>query len=470
MEFQNDVIFVSRRFTSPRRAAWSAIFFFQLALLVFASWQYYFQIMRVQPILENLPVAVQASMTSELRFERLESDISHVNKAALDGLAVCEISAKPLDCDAIQSDPDVSASQRNTVTQIAQVLDSFNSSLTVIWKSATDKYFGTEELQLLVDNLNIISDTLLKLKPIALTCSFTNKLYCEMEKASASILANVDGMRDEMYSFTSHDIVVMLSQRANVAWYLKWGYIPASMSCFFYTLFWSSGFAMCGTPIGNLTIMISGLFWLMSFSVSLTLVISWLIILRFSDEYKLKSFAGSPTVVQLLAHIETDFNEFYNAVIPELFQGLTNAYNACVVFHFMCHMHFWYAVFVQLCKPYEDLTWTGNDNDNENDQGHHRKSAHGRKSHAPRKTQMRMTRKTRRTQKVNAQRKTGVEENESNVVDRIGLTTYGQWECRPCKEILQRLQDLIDRNRERRKSGESQDEDDPEERDGLTKQ
>jgi len=168
----------------------------------------------------------------------------------------------------------------------------------------------------------------------------TNELFCSIHSAADDILNGMAEVRegvDEIINNPAIDqyeeIAGKISTGINLLPYLFW------VSVLFYLCFFMSSRPSCkGGKLACCSCTFHGIFFFLSFLISLVFVAIGIAIVVLAQEITLDDpFQGQPTIDQVISHIKEEFPDFYNIVLRDLIDGMKKTFDAYVVF-FAAHI------------------------------------------------------------------------------------------------------------------------------------
>mmetsp|Transcript_9998 Transcript_9998/g.20689 ORF Transcript_9998/g.20689 Transcript_9998/m.20689 type:complete len:351 (+) Transcript_9998:56-1108(+) len=287
--------------------------------------------------LETFPADLESGINDVLGFGTLDVKVASVKTHAETALGMCN--ALPAACPNPNAAP---GSTSDTTTELAAIVEVFDTALATIDKVAHDRYLGVGDFAALAHDLEIMRSNLTELQnqPQPIQCAATNELYCSMHSAADDILNGMAVVREGVDEIVNNDainqyeeIAGKISTGINLLPYLFW------ISALFYLCFLMSSRPSCkGGRLACCSCTFHGLFFTLSFLISLVFVAVGIAIVILAAEIKLPDpFQGEPTIDQVITHIETEFPEFYNVVLRDLIDGMKKTFNA-YVFFFAAHV------------------------------------------------------------------------------------------------------------------------------------
>jgi len=297
--------------------------------------------------LKDFPASLHEGFYQELGFAGLRSDSERVQNASAAALAAC--GASVAQCPS----PPGAGTQANTSAERAEIQGAFSSSLSTIFRVATDPYLGTEGLNSTAEHLRSISEQLDSLATAE--CDVTNVAYCEIHEAADSL---VDGSQQALAAIDELiDSEQVQRFEDDLALLYVLPYLPL-VSLLFFSCFWRKDAAWCccgGSAVGCLAWALHVAFWLASLIVNLVIVVeAWA--LKFSQDGITMGapFNGNPTLSELLSHVERTYPDFWAIVVVPLENPLSKLYVSSFVLLVACLLLGVYGLCLPVCRPYTD--------------------------------------------------------------------------------------------------------------------
>lgn len=246
-------------------------------------------------------------------------------------------------------------SPTNTAKAKSTIERVFATTLNIVERVTTDKYFGTKDLQSTADNLVDIQKQLEKVKPL-MDCSTAVPLFCEMYSSSDSIVNGMAEVNKAIDTFKKSDLIKQWDDNKGfltVLHALPYFMVIALVSI---TFFWyKRGVCCCcegGTYMGCCFLPFY-VFWLVSFIIY-AIVLGVGTALRYaSNSIEVPVLKGKPKLDEAIDHMQTKFPEFWKVVFADLEDGLSQLWDAAVVFTLIALCIFVYSNALCCCRPYK---------------------------------------------------------------------------------------------------------------------
>jgi len=300
--------------------------------------------------IKDFPASLQEGFYQELGFDGLTSDSEMVKNASGAALATCGVTVAQC------PSPPSAGTQADTSAERLEILGAFNSSLSKIEKVATDPYLGTDDLSSTAEHLRRISEQLDSLD--TMECDVTNVAYCEIYEAADGLVDGAQATLDAIDDMINSEPVQRFEDHTDrLALLYVFPYLLL-VSLLFFSCFWKKDAAWCccgGSVVGCLAWTLHLAFWLASLIVNLVIVVvAWGFKLE-QDAITIGApFKGSPTLAELLIHIETTYPNFWATVVVPLEDPLNKLYVSSFVLLAACILLGFYGLCLLVCRPYTD--------------------------------------------------------------------------------------------------------------------
>jgi len=305
------------------------------------------------PYLKDLPSNIVKGFDETFKFAYLEQDSMRVESAAVGALWKCGVVAN-VTCPLSNYSGISSQSSSNTSAEQALIKASFKTSLDIVSKVASDKYFGVEDLNSTAVSLNKIVDDMNKLND-TMTCRVSTPLFCNIYTSAGGIVAGMSTVNKAIDSFKTSDIVEKWDDYHKFLILLHGLPYIMVVSLLFFTCFWMKGGVCCcckGGTIASLALIPFALFWLLSFVLYAIVGVTGLVVKYYMDKIDVPALKGTPNLKQAINHIETMYPEFWNLVFANLANGLDLLLKASFFFVVACLIIALYSCCECLCCPY----------------------------------------------------------------------------------------------------------------------
>jgi len=284
----------------------------------------------IEPLVK-LPDNLAAGINDVLHFRTLKADGVAVANQAQAALTKCGMTV------VLCSNPPQTQQTSNNKAEITAIATTFQGTLATVEKVANDKYLGIGEFKKAGKDLKALHKTMDDAKKIQqpTQCTISNPLYCAIhtsavaiQNAAVEVNKGVDKIVNSKEVKEFKDRAKNVKSGLNVLPYIFW------LSVVFYVCFFFTKRPSCkggGAPCCACTW--HTIFFVISIILCIVFVVIGLVVMRVSKDVTLKDpFQGSPTIVQLVDHIEVTFPRFYDKVFKDLIGGLKKTWDAWVVF------------------------------------------------------------------------------------------------------------------------------------------
>jgi len=332
---------------------WTSCFFFVWTLVVPGAVLTHLSLMDLLPYLKDLPSNIVKGFDESFKFAYLEQDSLRVESAAVDALWKCGVVAN-VTCPTRNYSSVSTQISSNTSAEQALITASFKTSLNVVTKVASDKYFGIEDLNSTANSLNRIVDDMSKLND-TMTCIKSTPLFCNIYTSADGIVAGMSTVNKAINSFKTSDIVEKWDDYHKFLILLHGLPYIMVVALLFFTCFWMKGGVCCcckGGTIASLALIPFTLFWLLSFVIYAIVCVTGVAVKYYMDKIDVPVLKGQPNLKQAINHIETVYPEFWNLVFANLANGLDLLLKASFFFVVACLIIALYSCCECLCCPY----------------------------------------------------------------------------------------------------------------------
>jgi len=221
--------------------------------------------------LETLPADLETGINEVLGFGTLDVKVASVKTHAETALGMCNVLAA-----ACPNPTAVPGSTSDTTADLAAIVEVFDTALATIDKVAHDEYLGVGDFAALAHDLEIMRSNITELQNQTqpMQCAATNELYCSMHSAADDILNGMATVREGVEEITNNEAITKYEEFAgkistgiNILPYLFW------ISVLFYLCFFMSSRPSCkGGKLACCSCTFHGLFFTLSFLISLIFV------------------------------------------------------------------------------------------------------------------------------------------------------------------------------------------------------
>jgi TM2 domain-containing membrane protein YozV len=317
----------------------------------------------------GLPTNLRDGFYKEFKFDRLGPDSQEVRDDSTAAVASCGANVA-LDCGSITSDITAYCQANQQRLQQCQmsvdnsdkmnaIIRVFDTSLGIIKKVSSDKYFGIDDLASTANDLTELQGKLDELRELGNNeCAGQLPLYCGMYELGLGLAEGTSGVNSAIDKLIDSDEVRRFEDEAEKLVYLHALPYALLVSLFFFVVFWYKDAACLGcggTVIGALACCCHLIFWLVFFIVSIIFVAIGVGIMYLADNAELTGagLKGDPTLGELLDHVQTTYPTFWDIVFEPLEYPMLLFWRAFVVFLFFCIVIFFYGCCVCTCRPYK---------------------------------------------------------------------------------------------------------------------
>jgi len=277
------------------------------------------------PVLKDLPNDVIDGFYSVLKFDSLTDDSATVKSAADSALDLCGIDAGE-DCDGSSFSGTFSGNASacngtcDTSSQLETIQAAFDNSLTTIQDVANDEYFGTDDMAAAASQLNEISDAYESVVTNA-SCYIQGGQYCIIYDQADALTAEVDTVLAQIDDWTEGDVINLYDEYGdvwNVIHVLPYFLVIAML---FFTCFWAkdaSGPCCHGSACGGFLFCQYASWCFLFFCITgviSAIGLSWTYYAK--EEITVDELNGSPTLKDLVSHVEENYPEFWNTVLGD---------------------------------------------------------------------------------------------------------------------------------------------------------
>jgi hypothetical protein len=335
------------------KAIWTTCYGITWVLLIAGTVAYHRAVASLIEPVKNLPANLQKGFDQELGFDNLQSDSTQVKTSSEAALVACGTTSALCLANNLP-DPLTNTNMANTTTQRLQIKAAFDSSLSIVEKVANDIYLGIDDLRPTAESLRDISAQLDNLTTDR--CAVTNEAYCEIFKASEQLVSGADEAKKSTEEFSDSDVVKTFEDNSDKLVLMHALPYVLLVSMLFFLCFWQKDAACCccgGSVVGCVGLVLHLILWLTFFVISLVIVsVAW--IFKFGqDRIEVGSpIKGTPTLEELLDHIQTNYAGFWETVVVPLEEPLDQFYTAAFIFVVFCVVISLYGLCVCLCRPY----------------------------------------------------------------------------------------------------------------------
>jgi len=298
------------------------------------------------PALKELPDNILVGFDETFKFKYLKSGIQNLQDKSSDALAKCNESPNAGCSYQIPNTPGPDVSVK---TERDAILDVFDSTLNIIEKVASDKYFGVDSFKTLADNLKKIKTEIEDNAEDEMPCAAIEPTFCEIYNAADTISGSFTMVDDAIDSFKSNQVVDSWEEYADyliglhaLPWLLVIGKL-------FFLIFWYKAGKCC--PWG-LCLLPFILLWLTSFVIYAVILGAGVVIMYGADRVPMPMLNGEPSLNLVIEHFKEAFAPFWDVVFEPMVVGLTSLFNASCFFVPVMVVIALYALFMCCCCPY----------------------------------------------------------------------------------------------------------------------
>jgi len=324
---------------------------------------YHIAVAKVAPPLKDLPTNLRDGFYITFKFDTIGPDSDEIKAQSATALGKCDVVTSSCPN---PGNPNPLSKTSSTGTEKARILAIFESTLGVVRKVCNDKYFGTEDLAKVGDDLNDVMGNISSISAAGMPCIGSNPLYCNIWGRADSIKNAVGDVTKEIDKFIDSDLVKEYQKEGDKLVGLHaLPYILVISALFFFGFWWRGGQCWCwpcctgGSKLGCIYIFPHIIFWLVFFIINSIIVGAGIFLKFFSEEVKVDFLKGKPNLKEFLDHVKTTYPEFWNKVFADMEEGLDFMWHAALVFHFFCIIIVSYGCCMCCCRPYKEPKDTG---------------------------------------------------------------------------------------------------------------
>jgi hypothetical protein len=237
----------------------------------------------------------------------------------------------------------------------AEILKNFDSSLTLVRRVASDKYFGTAGLKTTAESLNNITAEISKLNN-TMQCFKATPVFCTIFKSSNKIVDGMAQVSKAINDFKTNDIIQQWEDRGDLVVFLHaLPYFLVLSLVFFAFFIWRGGVCCCcrsGTFVGTLALVPFAIFWLLAFVIYMIVCAIGAALKFASDKIDVPGLHEKGTLEDVTAHIQNSYPEFWKVVFSDMEHGLDLLFKASFFFVVACLLMAVYAGCECCCCPY----------------------------------------------------------------------------------------------------------------------
>lgn len=341
------------------RPVWTCCFaFIWFGLAGGAVWTH-MTLLAVMPEIDDLPSSLAAGLEDLFRLGHLEADALEVRDACVDAVRACGHNASSSCRRHSFGGPGGPAN--DTTLERQRISAALGSSLAHVGRVASDKYLGTDRLQDTAAAIRGMKAEVRALDPAG-RCSQQLPRYCKIRKDANTVLDEMEDVKSEIQTF--HDIDEVKEFKDMSKWYHALHALPYAilLALAAFAMLWCLGATCpCYDPgrQGYCSLLAYVLLWTLSLAATTALVCAGGLANQILNRVTLRQFKGGPSAGELLAHLETEFPSFYDAVFEDLVNGIFMLFCAVLVLWMVCIAIFVYGCCMCLLQPY-----TADDSDN----------------------------------------------------------------------------------------------------------
>jgi len=309
------------------------------------------------PTISDLPVNIVKGFDEVFKFAHLEKDAGKVKTSAAAPLKECGIVSPLNTCPTTSPDPSNPA-QQGTISAAAaraEIKQAFATSLSVVSKIANDKYFGSADLKSTADNLNKMTSELNKIKD-TMKCYEAIPTFCGIFKSADGLVSGMAAVNKALDAFKNGDIVKQWEDNKGLLTFLHALPYLTFMSLLLFACFWWKGGVCCccrgGTKLGSCALIPSTLLWLVSFLIYAFVLVSGIVVKYMANQIEVPVLNGKPALDVAIAHIQTNYPEFWKVVFSDMADGLDMLLMASYFFVAVCLLQAFYSCLEMCCCPY----------------------------------------------------------------------------------------------------------------------
>jgi len=340
-----------------QRPCWTISFVIICLLVVPGAILTHLSVGTLIPTISDLPANLVKGFDEVFKFAHLEKDSGKVKTSSAAPLKECGVVSPLITCPAFSPNPAVAAQQATIQTAVARadIKQAFATSLSVVSKIANDKYFGSADLKSTADNLNKMTAELNKITD-TMKCYEAIPTFCAIFKSADGLVSGMAEVNKALDAFKNGDIVKQWDKNKGMLTFLHALPYLTFLSLLLFACFWWLGGVCCccrgGTKLGSCAIIPSMLLWFTSFGIYAVVMVSGILVSNFQNKIEVPVLKGKPTLDVAIAHIQTNYPEFWNVVFSDMVDGLDGLLMASYFFVAVCVLQAFYSSLEMCCCPY----------------------------------------------------------------------------------------------------------------------
>jgi len=337
------------------RPTWTVCFILVWILVVPGALLTHLALDRLRTPIQDLPSNVATGLDETFRFAYLELDAANVKNASSQALVKCNVNASAI-CPS-GNYPAFSAFSLidvNTSRELAQVNESFANSLSVVNKIANDIYFGVDSLQPTANRLNEIVGEMNRINS-TMKCGVAVPIWCKIHESSGGIVAGIGQVNDQIHKFKNSDVVQEWEKHGDKFVFVHCMPYVMVVALLFFTCFWlKGGVCWCckGGTIATLVLIPYVVFWAVSFIIYAIICVAGFVVKYMADTVPVPVLRNKPNLEQAIAHLQTNYSEFWDPVFGSMVDGLDKLFFASWFFVAVGVLIMMYSVLECCCCPY----------------------------------------------------------------------------------------------------------------------
>mmetsp|Transcript_27144 Transcript_27144/g.63091 ORF Transcript_27144/g.63091 Transcript_27144/m.63091 type:complete len:370 (-) Transcript_27144:348-1457(-) len=305
----------------------------------------------------DLPANLEAGFYEALKFENLRSDARQIRDSARSAITLCNPTAAPAGSQTCTSTAGALVVGFDTSSQLSSISAAFDSSLDIIDKVVSDRYFGVDDLQETSSSITEIKAEFNELQDYVqpIPCVASQPLYCTIFEQANVILTEADNVDAQIQEFTDGDAVQSFEDRKG---YLQGMHaLPYILviGMLFFTCFWYKDATLCNSMTGVCAELLFLLFWIVALILNSIVVAVGVAVAYASENIEINGqLKEDATLREVLDHIEKEFPEFYDRVFQPLSDPLLMLLRGTLVFEVFLILIVLYGLCLCCCRPYRD--------------------------------------------------------------------------------------------------------------------
>lgn len=313
-------------------------------------------ISKMIPAIADLPKNIVKGFDVTFKFAVLESTVKDVKDSSAAAVNKCGVDASTI---CIESTPVLPPGIRSVTKDVSveknYIVDKWTTSLKIVDKVASDKFFGIEDLESTKNDLAKIRAAMADMED-TMPCQQIAVSFCATYTASDSVTANMGKVHNVIDNFKNSKAVqdfTSFKDNLGALHVLPWIFVVAMV---FFTIFWLRGGVCCcckgGTILGCLLLPYA-ILCLATLILNIVIGAVGLVLSskRVQEDIKVSVLRGDPSMGEVIDHIKTNFSGFWSLVFQPFEEAGELMMNGAFVWVGICIVNFLFTLFVCCCRP-----------------------------------------------------------------------------------------------------------------------